>query len=298
VSEPAIVTEGLTKDYGADKGIFDLDLQVAEGEILGFIGPNGAGKTTTIRLLMDFVRPTRGSARIFGLDSHQDAIEIKRRVGFMPGELPAYPGASAAEIVGLLASMRGGVEEDYVRSLASRLMLDLGRRYRDLSHGNRQKVWLVQAFMHRPRLLILDEPTLGLDPLIQAEFHKLVTGAAADGATVFLSSHVLSEVQALCNRIALVSSGRLVRIGTLQQLRELRVHRVDAIYERDLDSVTLGKVPGVSDVSLSDHHLHCTVRGDFEPLLEALVPAGIVELDSQELSLEEVFLATYRKPPA
>ncbi len=296
MGEPAIVTDGLTKDYGAGRGIFDLGLQVANGEILGFIGPNGAGKTTTIRLLMDFVRPTRGSARILGLDSHKDSIEIKRHVGYMPGELPAYPGASAAEIIGLLASMRGGVDESYARALADRLMLDLGRRYRDLSHGNRQKVWLVQAFMHRPRLLILDEPTIGLDPLIQAEFQKLVTGAAADGATVFLSSHVLSEVQALCKRIALVSSGKLVRIGTLEQLRELRVHRVDATFQRDLDSVTLGKLPGVSDVSLSDHPLRCTVHGDFEPLLEALVPAGVVELDSQELSLEEVFLATYGRP--
>jgi ABC-2 type transport system ATP-binding protein len=298
MSEPVIIAQGLTKDYGSKRGMFDLDLEVAAGEILGFIGPNGAGKTTTIRLLMDFVRPTRGSARILGLDSHRDSIAIKREVGYLPGELPAYPGATGAEIIGLLASMRGGVDEKYIRDLAARLQLDLSRRYRDLSHGNKQKVWLVQAFMHRPRLFILDEPTLGLDPLIQAEFHDLVADAAGRGATVFLSSHVLSEVQTLCSRIALVSEGQLLRIGTLGQLRELRVHRVDATYQRDLDPASLRNVPGLSDVSVTDHHLRCTVRGDFEPLLEALVRAGVVELDSEELSLEEVFLAAYGKPAA
>jgi ABC-2 type transport system ATP-binding protein len=298
MGEPAVVTRGLTKDYGAGRGIFDLDLEIPAGEILGFIGPNGAGKTTTIRLLMDFVRPTRGTARILGLDSRQDAVAIKRLAGYLPGELPTYPGATAAEIIGLLASMRGGVDEKYAKALAERLQLDLGRRYRDLSHGNKQKVWLVQAFMHRPRILILDEPTLGLDPLIQVEFQHLVADAAAGGATVFLSSHVLSEVQTLCNRIALVREGHLLRIGTLAQLRELRVHRVDATYDRELDIGKLRGLPGVSDVSLTDHRLRCTVRGDFEPLLEALIPAGVLELDSEELSLEEVFLAAFGKPAA
>lgn len=298
MSDSAIVTRGLTKDYGSGRGIFDLDLEVASGEVLGFIGPNGAGKTTTIRLLMDFARPTRGAAQIFGLDSRTDSMRIKRLVGYLPGELPSYPGARAADIIGLLASMRGGVDENHIRALAERLQLDLGRRYRELSHGNKQKVWLVQAFMHRPRLLILDEPTLGLDPLIQAEFHKMVGEAVAGGATVFLSSHVLSEVQALCKRIALVSAGRLLRVGTLEQLRELRVHRVDATYERKVDVARLASVAGVSEIAVSDHHLRCTVRGAFEPLLEALVDAGVVELDSEELSLEEVFLATYGKSAA
>lgn len=294
----AIVTQGLTKDYGQSRGIFDLDLEVKAGEVLGFIGPNGAGKTTTIRLLMDFARPTRGSAAILGLDTRRDAVAIKRQVGFLPGELPLYPGARAADIIGLLAAMRGGVDEGAVRSLATRLQLDLGRRYRELSHGNKQKLWLVQAFMHRPRVLILDEPTLGLDPLIQAEFRDMVLEAVRDGATVFLSSHVLSEVQSLCSRIAIVSAGHLLRIGTLEQLRELRVHRIDAIFERDLDVKKLDTVPGLADVALSDHHLHCTVHGPFEPLLEALVGAGVVELDSEEMSLEEVFLATYGKSAA
>ncbi len=298
MSEPAIVTLGLTKDYGSNRGVFDLDLEVARGEILGFIGPNGAGKTTTIRLLMDFTRPTRGTARILGLDSRKDSIAVKRLVGYLPGELPVYPGATAWEIIGLLAAMRGGIDQKYVRALADRFQLDLTRRYRDLSHGNKQKLWLLQAFMHRPQVLILDEPTLGLDPLIQAEFNQLVVECVKAGATVFLSSHVLSEVQTLCDRIALVGSGRLLRIGTLEQLRELRVHRVDATLRKELDVRILGNVPGLSDVSLVDHHLRCTVRGDFEPLLETLVRSGVVELDSEELSLEEVFLAAYGKSAA
>ncbi|HYM96610.1 MAG TPA: ABC transporter ATP-binding protein [Candidatus Sulfotelmatobacter sp.] len=298
MGEPAISTEGLTKDYGHGRGVFDLSLEVAPGEVFGLIGPNGAGKTTTIRLLMDFIRPDRGTAHLLGLDARSDSIAIKRRVGYLPGELPSYPGATVAQILGLLAAMRGGVDEGFIRDLASRLQLDLHRRYRDLSHGNKQKVWLVQAFMHRPKLLILDEPTLGLDPLIQAEFKRLVSEATAGGTTVFLSSHVLSEVQSLCSRIGLVNQGRLIRVGTLAQLRELRIHRVEVTVEHDLNATALARLPGVSEVSVDDHRLRCTVRGPFAPLVAALDEAKVLELDSEELSLEELFLATYATPPA
>ena len=298
VSEFAIHTSGLTKDYGQGRGIFDLNLDIAAGEVFGFIGPNGAGKTTTIRLLMDFTRPARGSAQLLGLDSVKDSIQIKKLVGFLPGELPIYPGATVAQILGLLASMRGGVDERIIRDLAGQLQLELGRKYRELSHGNKQKVWLVQAFMHEPRLIILDEPTLGLDPLMQAVFRQLVSKATQNGATVFLSSHVLSEVQTLCSRIALVNRGRLLRVGTLADLRELRVHRVEATVERDLNVSALAAIPGVTDVAVEDHHLRCTVRGAFAPVIAALDEARVVELDSEELSLEELFLATYGKPHA
>jgi ABC-2 type transport system ATP-binding protein len=298
VRELAICSEGLTKSYGQGRGIFDLSLEVESGEVFGFIGPNGAGKTTTIRLLMDFTHPDRGSARLLGLDSIRDSIAVKRQVGYLPGELPVYPGATVAQILGLLAAMRGGVEQSFILELASRLQLDLGRRYRELSHGNKQKVWLVQAFMHRPRLIILDEPTLGLDPLMQAEFKRLVLEATVGGATLFLSSHVLSEVQTLCSRIALVNQGRLIRVGTLAQLRELRAHRVGATVERELNAEALARLPGVTDVTLDDHHLRCTVRGPFAPLLAALDEARVLELDSEELSLEEVFLATYARRTA
>ena len=296
--EAAISCSGLTKDYGGGRGILDLDLEVAPGEVFGFIGPNGAGKTTTIRLLMDLVRADRGRATVFGLDSHRDAVAIKRLVGYQPGELPLYPRARVSQILGLLASLRGGVDDADVMRLADRFSVDLGRSYSDLSHGNKQKVWLVQAFMHRPRLVILDEPTLGLDPLMQSEFRALVAETVAAGATVFLSSHDLGEVQTLCTRIALVSEGRLLRAGTLEELRELRVHRVDASFEGELDPAAVARIPGVADVAVSDHHLHCTVRGPVAPLLATLVSARAVEVDSEELSLEEVFLAAFGKRSA
>src|SRR5665647_581710 len=187
---PAVVCAGLTKDYGQGHGVFDLDLGIARGEVFGFIGPNGAGKTTAIRLLMDLIRPDRGAATLLGLDARRDSLAIKRRVGYLPGELPQFPGVSAGYVIGLLAGLRGGVEPERIRALADRLDLDLGRKFSDLSHGNKQKVGLVQAFMHEPDLLILDEPTLGLDPLMQREFRTLVEESVAAGATVLLSSHV------------------------------------------------------------------------------------------------------------
>jgi ABC-2 type transport system ATP-binding protein len=294
MAELAISTAGLTKDYGSGRGVFDLDLDIPAGEVFGFIGPNGAGKTTTIRLLMDLVRPTSGNARLLGLDSHVHAVQIKRQVGYVPGELPTYPGATAAQIIGLLAAMRGGVDDGRILELARRLDLDLSRRYRDLSHGNNQKVWRVQAMMHRPRLLILDEPTLGLDPLVQEVFEQLIREACDAGATVFLSSHVLSEVQQLCHRMALVRAGRLLRAGTLAELRELRLHRVEATYTGSLDTVALAAVPGIDEVQVDDHHLRCTVHGAFAPLIAALTQAEVLELDSQEMTLDEIFHAAYR----
>lgn len=293
-----IRTSGLTKDFGGGHGIFDLELEVAQGEVFGFIGPNGAGKSTTIRLLMDLIRPSRGTATILGLDSRGDSLAVKRLTGYVPGELAEYPGYTGARVVELLANLRGGVDPRRVEQLAERLQLDLRRRYREYSHGNKQKVALVQAFMHRPRLLVLDEPTLGLDPLIQQEFRVLVEEAREGGATVFLSSHVLSEVQEICDRMGIVADGRLRTVGTLGQLREFHIHRVDALLERDVAPDAVAGIPGVSDVSVSDHHLRCRMQGTFGPLLEALRPAGVLELDSEEMSLEEVFLAHYGRPTA
>lgn len=295
--QPTIECRGLTKDYGNGRGVFDLDLTVQRGETFGFIGTNGAGKTTTIRLLMDLIRPDRGRATLFGLDARRDSMAIKRRVGYLPGELVSFPGVSAGYMIGLLAGLRGGVEPARTTELAQRLDLDLGRRYEDLSHGNKQKVALVQAFMHRPEVLILDEPTLGLDPLIQREFRQLVQEAVAGGATVFLSSHVLSEVELICDRIGLIRAGRLHRVGSLNELRALRVHRVEAVFTGRLDVADLARLPGVSEPTVDDHHLACAVQGSVAPLLSALSAADVVELDSHELSLEEVFLGEFDEPP-
>jgi ABC-2 type transport system ATP-binding protein len=294
---PAMACAGLTKDYGAGHGVFDLDLVVRRGEVFGFLGPNGAGKTTTIRLLLDLVRPDRGRASLLGLDVRRDSLAIKRTVGYLPGELVRFPGVRAGYVVGLLAGLRGNVDPARVAALAERLELDLSRRYEELSHGNKQKVGLIQAFMHRPELLILDEPTLGLDPLMQREFRRLVSESVAEGATVFLSSHVLSEVEAVCDRVALIREGRLRRVGTLNDLRALRIHRIEAHFTGRLSAAQLAQVPGVSDPRVADHQLSCAVQGPIGPLLKVLSAAGVVELDSHELSLEEVFLGEFDQPP-
>jgi ABC-2 type transport system ATP-binding protein len=261
----AIACAGLTKDYGARHGVFDLDLVVRRGEVFGFLGPNGAGKTTTIRLLLDLVRPDRGRASLLGMDARRDSLAIKRKVGYLPGELVRFPGVRAGYVVGLLAGLRGGVDPARITALAERLELDLSRRYEDLSHGNKQKIGLIQAFMHRPELLILDEPTLGLDPLMQREFRRLVTESVAEGATVFLSSHVLSEVEAVCDRVGLIREGRLRRVGTLNDLRAMRIHRIEAVFAGQLTTAELARIPGVTDPRVEDHQLSCAVQGSVGP---------------------------------
>ncbi|MVU82372.1 ATP-binding cassette domain-containing protein [Nocardia sp. ET3-3] len=296
-AEPVLACTGLTKDFGAGRGVFDLDLTVGRGETFGFIGPNGAGKTTTIRLLMDLARPDRGHATIFGLDAHADSVEIKRKIGYLPGELVQWPRVSASYVIGMLAGLRGGVDEDYIHALADRLRLDLGRRYEELSHGNKQKVGLIQAFMHRPELLILDEPTLGLDPLMQRVFHELLQEAVAGGASVLLSSHVLSEVESICDRVGLIRDGRVWKVGSLNELRVKRIHRVAAIVSETLDPARLLDVPGVADPRVAGRRLTCSVQGSIGPLLDVLAAAGVVELDSHELSLEEVFLHEFETTP-
>jgi ABC-2 type transport system ATP-binding protein len=290
----AIETHGLTKDYGAGRGLFDLELTVRTGEVLGYLGPNGAGKTTTIRLLMDMIRPTRGSAFIFGLDCHAQSAEAKRLIGYLPGELPQFGGLKGTEIVTYLGGLRGGLDRRFVAEIAERFDLDLGRRFREYSRGNKQKLAILLAFMHRPHLLLVDEPTAGLDPLNQQEFYRLVRDARDDGATVFLSSHVLSEVEHVCDRVGIIRSGRLVQLTGLEQLHRIRVHHVEIEFEgappRSLDGVA-----EVDDVHLQDGRLSCTVRGNFEPLLSALQGVRVVNLVSHEPSLEDVFLTYYRE---
>ena len=295
---PAVRCRGVVKDYGSGHGVFDLDLEVGRGEVFGFIGPNGAGKTTTIRLLMDLIRPDRGSVEVLGLDAHAHSLELKRRIGYLPGELAQFPGVSAGYIVGLLAGLRGDVDGQKISALAERLQLDLRRRYEELSHGNKQKVALVLAFMHDPELLILDEPTLGLDPLMQREFRELVRERAAAGASVFLSSHVLSEVEQACDRIALIKSGRVERSGSLDELRTLRKHRIEARVEHSVGADELRRLPGVSEVEVHDGLVTCAVHGNIRPLLQKLEEAGVIELDSHEMTLEEVFFAQLGEPDA
>ncbi|TMC05717.1 MAG: ABC transporter ATP-binding protein [Chloroflexi bacterium] len=289
----AIRTRELTKDYGAGRGLFDLDLEVHAGEVFGFLGPNGAGKTTTIRQLMGLAFPTRGSAAIFDLDCHRQAVEVKRHVGYVPGEPPQFGGLRGREIIAYLGAMAGGVDRARVEALCDRLQLDVSRRYREYSTGNKKKLLLVIAFMRQPRLLILDEPTSGLDPLNQQTFNTMVLEARRDGATVFLSSHVLSEVEHVCDRVGIIRAGRLANVASLEELHEIRLHRVEIEFggEPPLDAIR--KADGVDDVTVEGQRVHCVVRGSFEPLMQAVAGAHVVNLTSHEPSLEDTFLEFY-----
>src|SRR5438094_4969681 len=292
----AVEAGGLTKDYGGGRGLFDLDLVVEAGEAFGYLGPNGAGKTTTIRLLMDMIRPTRGAASVFGLDCRRQATEVKQLVGYLPGELAQFGAMRGGEVVAYLGALKDGLDRRLVADIARRFDLDLGRRYREYSRGNKQKLAIAIAFMHRPQLLILDEPTSGLDPLNQQEFYRLLRGVREDGATVFLSSHVLSEVEHVCDRVGIIRAGRLVQTAGLRELHHMRVHRVELEFE-GRPPAHLAEVEGVEDLRLEDGRLTCIVRGAFAPFMRALAGVEVVNLVSHEPSLEDVFLASYREQP-
>jgi ABC-2 type transport system ATP-binding protein len=293
----AIRTQGLTKDYGGGRGLFDLDLEVVEGEVFGYLGPNGAGKTTTIRLLMGFIHPTQGSASVLGRDSLQESVEIKRLVGYMPGELPQFGGLRGRDIAGHFGALRGGVDQARVKEICERLDLDLGLKYRQYSTGNKRKLGILLAFMHRPQLLILDEPSSGLDPLNQQELFKLVLEAKAAGSTVLLSSHVLSEVEHVCERIGIIRHGKLVKAARLEDIHEMLVRRVEVEFAGDAQPQLFSALPGVENVESNHRRVTFTVRGSFEPVADALAGHHVVSLASHEPTLEETFLAYYEDQP-
>jgi ABC-2 type transport system ATP-binding protein len=224
---PIIQTEQLTKSYGSHRGIVEVDLQVDQGEIFGFLGPNGAGKTTTIRTLLDHIRPTSGRARVFGIETTVDPVSIHRRLGYIPGEFSLYDRLTGGQTLRYFASLRGGVDKAYQAALVERFDIDPSRRFKEYSKGNKQKIGLVIALQHRPELLVLDEPTSGLDPLVQQSFYSLVREAKDEGRTIFLSSHILSEVERTCDRVAIIREGRLVKIDRVEALRDLAHHQVE-----------------------------------------------------------------------
>ena len=289
----AIHTQMLTKDYGAGRGIFDLDLDVAEGEVFGFLGPNGAGKTTTIKLLMGLSHATRGAASIFGLDADRDAVAVKKRVGYVPGELPQFGGWRGSKIVAYIAGLRGDIDDAAVEAIAKRMDLDLGRKYREYSHGNKQKLALLLAFAPRAGLLILDEPTSGLDPLHQQEFYGLVRDARSRGATVFMSSHVLSEVEHVCDRVGIVREGHLATVGTLDQLTGIRAHHVRIEFADAVPADRLRALKGFDGLTIDGRRVAGLYRGSFDELLRAIAGARVATLESREPTLEEIFLSYY-----
>ena len=290
-----IHTSGLTKYYGKQRGMVDISLDVRRGEVFGYLGPNGAGKTTTIRTLLNLIRPTRGIATIFGMDIQLKGLEVRRHTGYLPGELKLYDNLTGAEMLRYLGHLSGGVDWAHVENLATRLDCDLLPPIRSLSHGNRQKIGLIQAFMNTPDLLILDEPTIGLDPLMQQEFYRLVSETKAQGRTVFLSSHIMPEVEHICDRVAIIREGRLVTVEDIDNLKARSIRRLEIHFAGPVSQEKFTEISGVKDVSVHDSVLTCTVVGELDALVKAASQARVVNIISHEPSLEEIFLDYYNE---
>lgn len=291
--DTAIRTHGLTKRYGNTQALIDVSLEVPRGIVFGYLGPNGAGKTTTIRLLMGALRPTQGRAEVLGMDVVDHRQEVHRHVGYLPGDFVAYPSMTAREYLDYLGDLRGGVRREQVELLAKRLQLDLDRRIGALSHGNRQKVGIIQALMHEPEVLILDEPTGGLDPLMQREFLSLVREIREAGRTVFLSSHVMSEVEAIADTVAILREGHLIEVDEVADLKAKAVRRIDLTFVSEPPMGELERVRGVTDVQVIGTAVHLSVEGSTEELLRVAAPHGIENVVTHEADLEEIFLAYY-----
>ncbi len=290
-----IEMDKLTKSYGGKRGIVDVSLQVDEGEAFGFLGPNGAGKTTTIRILMALIRADSGSARIAGLDCWNRSVDIKRLVGYIPGEPSLDPNLTGGQILEYFANLRGGVDKAYLQRLIKTFDLDTSRKFRQYSTGNKRKVVLIQAFMHRPRLLILDEPTSGLDPLNQQEFDNLVREARGEGRTVFLSSHVLSEVEKTCTRVGIIREGRLVRIGGVAELKDIKRYEITIMFAEPVSIDAFKSIEGVADVEQLNegHAVRIAMQGAADPVIKTAARYPVVSLTSYEPSLEDIFLRYY-----
>lgn len=293
MSAAAVELDALTKYYGPHRGVEDVTLEVRPGRAFGFLGPNGAGKSTTMRVLLDFHRPTSGRALVLGLDSRTESIEVRRRTGYLSGDIALYERLTAAEQLRWLARLRGGVAPSMIEGLAERLGLDLSRRIGELSKGNRQKVGLVQAFMHEPELLILDEPTSGLDPLVQHTFQQLVRETVADGRTVFLSSHILDEVDRACDEVAIIREGKLVAVQTIEALRARSLRQVRITFDHDVDPDDFRRLPDVREVSGDRRSISILTGGGIDAIVKQAAHHHVLDLVSEQADLESVFLAYY-----
>ncbi|MGA8257309.1 MAG: ABC transporter ATP-binding protein [Nocardioides sp.] len=287
----------MTKRYRDFAAVQDLDLTVNRGEVFGFLGPNGAGKSTTIRTLLDQIRATSGRAWVLGLDSHAESLAIRARIGYIPGDLALYPRLTGRQTLEYFARLRGGVDRHYVGELAERLGADLDKRISEHSTGNRQKVGLIQAFMHRPELLILDEPNAGLDPLVQQEFHALVREVRDEGRTVFLSSHTLSEVERVADRVAIIRRGQLVAVESIENLKAKAIRRLELDFATPPSPALFTDIAGVRDVTIDDCHAEVSFEGAINPILHAAMTHELVDLHTKDADLEEIFLAYYHDTP-
>ena len=290
-----IEVDGLTKSYGSKRGISNVSFQIEEGEVFGFLGPNGAGKTTTIRLLMALLRADEGKAYVAGLDCWDKSVEIKRLVGYLPGEPSLDPNLTGGQILEYFGHLRGGVDQAYLKQLIKRLDLDPKRKFRQYSSGNKRKVVLIQAFMHRPRILILDEPTNALDPLNQQEFNTMVKEVREEGRTVFLSSHFLSEVEQTCTRVGIIREGQLVRVGGVTELKDIKHYEVTITFAEVVPVDAFKTLPGVQQVETlsGGHALRIAMQGGADPVIKVAAQYPVVSLTSHEPSLEDIFLRYY-----
>jgi ABC-2 type transport system ATP-binding protein len=290
-----IQVDKLTKSYGGKRGIIDVAFEVGEREVFGFLGPNGAGKTTTIRILMALLRADSGTATIGGLDVWERSLDIKRTVGYVPGEPSLDGGLTGGQILQYFANLRGGVDQKYLKQLIDRFELDTSRKFRQYSTGNKRKVVLIQAFMHRPKVLVLDEPTSGLDPLNQQQFEALVGEATSDGSTVFLSSHVLSEVEKMCSRVGIIREGKLVQVAGVSELKHMRRVEMTIRFGEPVSPDAFKSVEGVADVQPLEngHALRIAMQGSADSVIKAAARYPVLSLTSYEPSLEDVFLRYY-----
>jgi ABC-2 type transport system ATP-binding protein len=294
VNAVVIETRQLTKRYGSARGIEDVDLDVEPGEVFGFLGPNGAGKSTTIRTLLDFQRPTSGSAALFGLDSRRESVAIRARVGYLPGDLKLFERMTGAQHLSWFSRARGAHDAAVTGDLIARFGIEMDRPVGELSKGNRQKVGLLLAFAHAPELLILDEPTSGLDPLMQAEFERLVRDTAGGGRTVLLSSHSLAEVQRVADRVAIIRDGRLVVTDTVERLRARAPRVMGFRFAGPPDPEPFRRLAGVTNVEVHDNDLDLQVTGAVAPVLEAALAQEVLDVTAHHADLDELFLAYYR----
>ena len=292
-NQPALQIHGLTKSYGKVPALRGVDLEVGRGEIFGFLGPNGAGKTTTIRCLLDLIRPDGGTARVLGLDPQADPVAVRARVGYLPGELSIEPNQTAERALRYFAELRGGVEWEFVRQLAGRLQLDLRAPIKNMSKGNKQKVGVVQALMPRPELLLLDEPTSGLDPLMQQEVYRLLREAQAGGATVFFSSHIISEVETIAERVAIIRDGRIAETLAPHDMLRRSVRRVRVRLREPLPEGALVGVLNTTAIQRDGTSLLVQVEGEMDALIKALAVYPVIDLETERPTLEEVFLTQY-----
>jgi ABC-2 type transport system ATP-binding protein len=298
VSEPAIQFSGLVKDYGSTRALDGIDLSVERGCIFGFLGPNGAGKTTAIRILLDLIRPTRGTARVLGFESQRDTLEVRRRVGYLPGDLRVYDGLRGDEFLDFIDSFRPE-KRDLARrrTLMDRLGFDGTKRIRALSKGNKQKLGIIQAMMHRPDVLVLDEPTSGLDPLVQEEVARLLEEAVHEGRTVFFSSHILPEVERLSQSVAIIRAGRIVAVEDIARLRSRSVHKVEVTFASE-PPLGLFAIPGVTELRRDGATVHLQARDGIDAVIKAIARYPVIDLRTEQPSLEDVFLAYYAEPGA